>query len=358
MLEYTKYKLGLKSKNHKDIFNYIHIKYPENNTNPVKLKEKKNSIPKINEYNNLIYFNYTLDMMKTICEHYHIAKSGTKQELLKKIYMFLYSTYSIKKIQRCFRFFLNRKLILLKGPGFVNKSVCVNDSDFLTMENLNDIPENRFYSFKDDDNVIYGFDMLSILKAINKDNFFKNPYNRKNLPISKIKNDIDNILRLNIILKLNNIEDDINKKDDISNLSINKQIQLKFLSICQKIDELGNYTDVNWFNSLSGIQIIKFFHELKDIWAYRAQLSEETKLQIYPHGDPFQEYSNIYQLNYITIEDLKIKMIKIIENLIYKGINSHSQFLGASYILSALTLVNENAAQSMPWLYFSVAHIN
>ena len=51
-------------------------------------------------------------------------------------------------------------------------------------------------------------------------------------------------------------------------------------------------------------------------------------------------------------------MIKLIENFIYKGINRDAQFLGASYILSALTLVNENAAQSMPWLYFSVANVD
>jgi hypothetical protein len=31
--------------------------------------------------------------------------------------------------------------------------------------------------------------------------------------------------------------------------------------------------------------------------------------------------------------------------------------LGALYILSALTLVNDDAATSMPWLYESVRHI-
>jgi len=50
-------------------------------------------------------------------------------------------------------------------------------------------------------------------------------------------------------------------------------------------------------------------------------------------------------------------MIYFIENLIYNGINRDSQYLGASYVLSALTLVNESAAESMPWLYYSVAHI-
>jgi len=359
MLNYTKSKFGMKSRNNKDIFNYIYIKCPEftnKNTKINKMNESDFYIPKINEYNNIIKLNYNLNMIKQICEHYQISKSGTKQELMKKLYLFLYATHSIKKIQHLFRNYLKHKVILLKGPGFTNKNICVNDTDFLTMENLIDVPDTKFYSFKDDDNVIYGFDMSSLLSAINKDSQFKNPYNRKTLPISKIKNDIHNILRLNIVLNLDN-EKEIEHKDDITNLSIHKQIQLKFLSICQKIDELGNYTDVNWFTSLSGVQIIKFFHELKDIWSYRAQLSIETKMEIYPYGDPFHDISSMSQYYIITIDDLKIKMIKIIENFIHKGINTHAQFLGASYILSALTLVNENAAQSMPWLYYSVAHV-
>lgn len=356
MLKYTKSNTNMKTK--KDILNYIYVKYPEI-TKQTKITELQFFIPMPSQYNIIIEYNYTLNMIKTICEHYKIGKTGTKQELLKKVYLFLCATHSIKKIQKCFKNYLNQKIISLKGPAFKNKDICVNDTDFLTMEKIIDIPESRFYSFKDDDNVIYGFDMTSLLSAINKDYHFKNPYNRKTLPISKITSDIHNILRLNIILKLNNDSDDSNgHQDDITSLSINKQIQLKFLSICQKIDELGNYTDINWFISLSAAQIIKFFHELKDIWSYRAQLSFETKQEIYPYGDPFDDISTIYQYNYITPQDLKIKMIKIIEKFIYKGINSHSQFLGASYVLSALTLVNEHAAQSMPWLYFSVAHVN
>jgi hypothetical protein len=347
-------------KTHKDIFNYIYINYPFENDlkKSIKITEKNFKIPTIKEYNHISIYNYTLPMLKLICKHYNISKTGNKHELSKKIYFFLYSTHSIIKIQRFFRIFLKYKLHILHGPAFIDKNKCVNDTDFLTMEQLKDIPHAQFYSFKDIDNMIYGFDISSILNAINKDNHFRNPYNRKALPLSKIMNDIHSIMRLNIILKLNNENNENTNEDNTFNLPIHKQIQLKFLSICQKLDELGNYTDVNWFNNLSAIKIIKFLHELQDIWIYRAQLSIATKQEICPEGDPFNGYLYHYGENILTIEDLKIKMIKIVEKFIYKGINNNAQILGASYILSALTLVNDNAAQAMPWFYFSVAHVN
>lgn len=42
--------------------------------------------------------------------------------------------------------------------------------------------------------------------------------------------------------------------------------------------------------------------------------------------------------------------------MVNSGINNDSKSLGCYYILSALTLVNSDAAESMPWLYESVSY--
>lgn len=346
----------IKNQKKNNIFSYIHVKFPEQGKQ-LKINETDFKIPELNEYNLILKFNYTIPMFKKMCEKYNISKSGNKLELSKNIYSYLYATNSIIKIQRTFKRFLKYKLIQLHGPAFKNKNLCVNDTDFLTMESLNDIPEYNFYSFIDSDKIIYGFDVLSLMNAIGKDINFRNPYNRKPLPILKIKKDISLIIRLNKIFNLKDnkkeIEMNVNNK---STMSITKQIELKMISFCQKMDELGNYTDVNWFTSLNRQQIVKFIRELYDIWCYRAQLTEQTKKEICPHCDPCVTL-NVYELSVIPVEELKFRMIKLIDNLIYKGINRDSQFLGASFVLSALTLVNENAAESMPWLYYSVAHV-
>jgi hypothetical protein len=346
---------NIKIQKRNNIFSYIHVKFSQTEK-LLKISEKDFKIPELNEYNLILKFNYTIPMFKKICEKYNISKTGNKQELSKNIYSFLYATNSIVKIQRRFKRFLRYKLNKLHGPGFENKNVCVNDTDFLTMESLNDIPDHKFYSFIDDDKIIYGFHISSLIKAINKDINFRNPYNRKPLPISKMKTDINLIIKLNKMFNITSKKNVEPNKNNEYTLSISKQIDLKILAFCQKMDELGNYTDVSWFTSLDRQQIIKFIRELYDIWCYRAQLTEQTKKEICPNCDPCQALS-IYEISVISIEELKIKMIKIIDNLIYKGINRDSQFLGASFVLSALTLVNENAAQSMPWLYYSVAHV-
>jgi hypothetical protein len=46
--------------------------------------------------------------------------------------------------------------------------------------------------------------------------------------------------------------------------------------------------------------------------------------------------------------------LTIMETLIRDGINRDSRCLGANFILCALTLVNNDAAAALPWLFHSV----
>ena len=96
--------------------------------------------------------------------------------------------------------------------------------------------------------------------------------------------------------------------------------------------------------------------ELFDIWNYRANLSQSTQRQICPpNGCPFL-HININTLNQLSEENIKKKFIKIIKKFIYSSSNIEQRKLGAVYVLSALTLVNVQAASAMPWLYESVMH--
>ena len=54
-----------------------------------------------------------------------------------------------------------------------------------------------------------------------------------------------------------------------------------------------------------------------------------------------------------SLESLRKIGVTIMENLILNGVSKDSKSLGAYYILGALTLVNANAAESLPWLYQS-----
>ena len=120
------------------------------------------------------------------------------------------------------------------------------------------------------------------------------------------------------------------------------------------IDSLGNYSNANWFLSLNRFQMIKFIRELIDIWNYRAQIPTETKRNVCPLGDPFRHLSIQYIHTEQNLWNVKKVLLDIIEKFVNSGRDRDSKALGAYYVLGALTLVNTEAATSLPWLFQSV----
>ena len=321
-----------------------------------KNKEKINNndliIPKYKDYNNILTINYNLTQLKKFIKHYKIKITGNKDELKKICYNFLYYSFYINILQKKCRNNLIKKYNLLHGPAFIKKHLCINDVDFCTLDNIKEINIYNFFSFKDADNFIYGFDIQSIYTLYLKNsNKLENPFNTK-LIDNKVLTDLLEIIRLSKIL---NIKLDLNY-DKIDNFNEKKKIDFKILELFQKIDSLGNFTNINWFNSLNKFSLIVFLKELIDIWNYRAMLTLETKVNICPPlGDPFKNLSfnmrNIHSCNFNVI---KKNIINVMDELVNKGINNEYKSLGASYILCSLTLVNNDAAEALPHLYWSV----
>lgn len=101
----------------------------------------------------------------------------------------------------------------------------------------------------------------------------------------------------------------------------------------------------------------RFTKELIDIWNYRAQITNETKRNICPpYGNPFRNLSIQYVNTEPNILNVKKNILDVLENLVNSGINNDSKALGAIYVLGALTLVNADAATSLPWFFNSFGH--
>lgn len=339
------------------------IEYKKNNfitlTNNITKKSKiinnRNNIldiPNLNEYNYFKNTKYSHNFLKEICRVYKLKLSGNKSELTSRIYNHLLYSYNSIIIQKYFRKLLVKRYFNLIGPALYNRSLCTNNTDFFSFNNIHDIPYYDFFSYKANDNSIWGFNIISIYNLfIKSEKNVLNPYNREKINCKHFQ-DIKHLINLNKIFN-NPINIDLN--NNIDSFSIKKQLELKCLELFQYIDELGNYTDISWFTNLNYRLLVKFIRELVDIWQYRTQLDIETKKQIcHPYGDPFRytDLSRITNLNFFSIQK---KSLFIIEQFIKKGINKEMQNLGASYVLCALTLVSDNAANAMPWLYQSVS---
>jgi hypothetical protein len=318
-----------------------------------KLKNKNNEINiDVLNYNLLLKYDFTLKQLKSIASENKLNISGNKLTLLTRVYIFFHLKSNSIIIQKYVRGYLYRKYIRLHGPGFKNKSVCNNNFDISTMDELTNVPYNQYFSYKDIDNFIYGFDILSFYNLIKTETII-NPFNKNKIP----KDEILNFCYLIKFSKLLNIEYKL-IDDSCIELSLSKKTELRVVALFQKIDELGNYTKPDWFLSLGKIDLIDFIDELMDIWNYRANMPIETKIDICPPtGNPFVYcIDSNYLENLNSITKIRNVILDCLDLLVGKG-SVENKNLGALYILSALTLVNDDAATSMPWLYESVRHI-
>lgn len=322
-----------------------------------KCKMKKSS-PLIHYFHDYIYlveYNYTITELKDILKRLGIPKcrKSKKDEILHYCTNMLYLSFFVKKIQHQWRNHFIREFNKTLGPSYRNFEKSNNMDDFLTTENIKDIDYYYYFSFKDIDNFIYTFHIVSICSLITK-NMLTNPYNRNKLN-DEIIETLKRRMRYNRILsKTGDFTEYLPKTTDI---------QDRIHQIFHHMDQLGNYTSVQWFTNLNNERMKVFIYELYEIWNYRAQLNTQTKEEICPpRGNPFvslpRNFISQYNNPRITYSNhvLRHACVHIMEKLSYSAHNDVNQNMGVLYILSALTLVSDEARNALPWLYASVYH--
>lgn len=246
-------------------------------------------------------------------------------------------------IQRIWKGYSLRKHIKNYGIASIAKHLLNNDSEFLTFENTIDIPYRELFTYKDLAGFYWGFRLSTFKELINHST--TNPYNT--LEISK-----DTINRFNALVK----HIDKNIKTEVEKPVIadpNIKLQQRCIEIFQKMDELKQYTQCEWFLSLNTNSLKYLYKEMADIWHHRLGLSNIEKRKYVTNGILF----NIPIIEIIRIADrYKISHILLDEfdKLVSNGQNIQDRTTGALWVLSGLTLVSQVARNAMPWLYESV----
>ena len=319
----------------------------------MKGKKKKISqdlfeILKFNEYQKIEKINFNVKQLKLICGKYKLKKSGDKKELIFRVYNYLKFSYFSIKIQKIYRGYLRRKINKLRGPSFYSRK-CTNETDFLTLTPLKNLNQEQFFSYKDIDGFVYGFDIRSIHNLCLSCDKVSNPYNRNLIPV-KVKRNLLNLIKLSKTMNENLI---IEIKDEVEKMSIKKKVELKTLKVFQNIDVHGFTTDTGWFLDLNRPRLVRYLKELVDIWEYRANLIQEVKAKICPpNGRPFLGL-NVFNMELHDESRLKLAILKIIDKLITSGVSKSDRSLGAYYVLGTFTIVSQNARNALPWMYES-----
>ena len=137
----------------------------------------------------------------------------------------------------------------------------------------------------------------------------------------------------------------------------NSNIELCITNTFHKIDDLGHYTNPEWFFSLTLPKLRTFIRDIKEIFDFRAGISTSVKRYILPNTNGILEVSNVNLNNWLNRQDniwmLRSKALNYMIKLVTKGITDEYRSLGAFYVLTALTLSSSEAANAMPWLYQS-----
>lgn len=322
-----------------------------------KSTEVEKPVPTIYNLKETNTINYTVAELKQYLKTYGLVQTGTKQVIHERLFSFIKSQRGVIKLQAIFRGILVRTVYRLFDKYQKMVADCVNDQDFYSFEPLKEINKFQLMCVKEgEDGPTYGFDISSIYqyrKKLESDAILTNPYNRNEFSgaflteLSKIviasnKSIIPTVL-------------DIEPEQEMDELSFEKKVEMRAVSLFQHINSLGNYSDASWFLNLSTHRTIRMIQELYDIWRYRLHISRETKNNICPpHGNPFGNAMQVH-IGSMSHNEIKNLVLSILENFVFKGVDRDAKCLGAFYVLGALTIVSTVAAESAPWLYQSFA---
>ena len=319
----------------------------------------------------------------------HIAKinrlhvTGNKQTIIDRIFVHFHKIDKAVRIQAVFRKHLVQKLFRLRGPAFRNRSLCVNETDFYTLEPLNDVPHEQFYSYADDSSFVYGFNIYSLITLLRKKGKIVNPYNREKLNVSNQENIISIYRIMRICFPDSEDENEKSATEPVPLRAANvvvsnavttpsnnayqrletqrlKPIPVRVQDLFFEIDQLGNYTNREWFSNLERRELIQFYLCMFEVWNFRGMMSADTKNKISPI-DPFLNvFENRRNLNIRAYfiekptDEIQEGCLRLCENLVYPGVDIDFRRLGALHVLRCLTVVSVPARTNMMWLYESL----
>lgn len=315
-------------------------------------------IPKPYECYKFLEQKYKLPELKEICKYYKLKKVGTKPVLTLQIFNHLKFFHHASIIQKYVKRYFIQKLLKYIGNTALIRKNCNNDTDFYTLDETKHIHPFQWFSYKNENGFIYGFHSQSFLNLINKYQKCKepvlNPYDRSIIPddtiqhfysIQKLSNKL-----IHSYSKRYNIEFSLHNENTIHELSL----QQKFIDLFQQIDSYGNYSQAEWLLNQPYYKWKLFIREFVDIWNYRLNLSKEVKRNILPPTGNVLNVQNI--LNITQFQYLKYSVYEFIYPFVYSGITDEFKKLGCIYILTAITLISEEAAIALPWLYDAVQY--
>ena len=256
------------------------------------------------------------------------------------------------QIQRWFVLYHGLRAFRRYGPAYFCRELCTNDSDFFSTESVRDISGGYFISYKDPDNHVYGFDVRSahtlIYRARTSGESAMNPFTRSVFPTFFLRS-VNAQVRWLSARKL------ATEWAPLAPPTPEQQVRMKVVDLFNKIDELNYYSSPDWFLDLTQRGQRHLYSTLHDIWTHRAGLSMTQKAALVPNFQQRLFRHPPWAIRELPLETVQRLNMATIRMLITSASDRNDRILGAMYVVTALTAVNETARTAYPWLYESIA---
>lgn len=274
----------------------------------------------------------------------------------------------------------------LHGLAWNNRSLCVNDSDFVSLDDINEIPHNDFISLQDTAGFTYGFSLESLADLIFKtdDNFYENfkktqltsgicyrqyirllynhynkikvnnPYTRDLLP-GEFKLKVIRLYARKMFghrIRLDGNEPSTNGLGQLGSghaADIKAKVRNKCLMVFQKIDMFGYMTNTSWLIDENVKTLKLFYGKLALQWNLEFGLNNTARYKI---SRTHNLFSNLQEI-VLSRADKYVLLDKILDTLnilVSNGESDADRNTGCILILYALASINRGCIEANPWL--------
>ena len=150
--------------------------------------QKDNKSIQYNEWvnNSDIVERMNLQILKNTLRVNKLPIHGNKDVVIKRIHNYYMQIKSVITIQRIFRGFLVREIEKMRGPAAKNTFICTNETEFYTMNPLNELPRKYLFSYRDSNGFVYGFNIFVLMDMFKRNRRLVNPYNREDMPFDTL----------------------------------------------------------------------------------------------------------------------------------------------------------------------------
>jgi hypothetical protein len=241
---------------------------------------------------------------------------------------------AVAKIHRAWVRWIARRA----GPLLRARHESNNPFDFFSSDPVEDIPIRDFISFVDRGKG-YIMDVKSAISLLDHAKSSGepplNPFNRAPLPP--------------IFYRRLKRHGSAKKWAGLEAISEEQQFSLATTDVFRVIEDLGYYTNPQWFLDMTQANLQQLYIELADIWYHRAGLSVADRNRIVPAS------SALFHVPVPTVLVMKQKalrplLLELCKKLISSASAKSDKQLGVMYVIGSMALIGTGAATAYPWL--------